>query len=96
MSDLAGSEEAQREYDVTLTQMDKLDSADCIVLAVAHTEYVQAGWEFARQLLSGGEGVVFDIRGGLPRERTLKQSACGDSDGAIEVIANLHVARDAL
>ena len=65
---LADSEESEREYGVTLTQMDKLDSADCIVLAVAHTEYVQAGWGLVGQLLIGGEGVVFDIRGVLPRE----------------------------
>ena len=65
---LADSEEARREYDVTLTPIDKLASADCIVLAVAHREYVQAGWELARQLLSRGEGVVFDVQGVLPRE----------------------------
>jgi UDP-N-acetyl-D-galactosamine dehydrogenase len=65
---LADSEEAKREYGVTLTQMDELHSADCIVLAVAHTDYVQAGWELAGQLLTGGEGVVFDIQGVLPRE----------------------------
>jgi len=65
---LADSEEAKREYDVTLTPFDKLVSADCVVLGVAHREYVQAGWELTRQLLSGGEGVVFDIQGVLPRE----------------------------
>ena len=65
---LADSEEAKRDYDVTLTPLDKLEPADCVVLAVAHTEYVQAGWELARQLLSGGEGVVFDVQGVLPRE----------------------------
>jgi len=65
---LADSEEARREYGVTLTRMDELDSADCIVLAVAHTEYVQAGWELAGKLLTGGKGAVFDIQGVLPRE----------------------------
>ena len=35
---LADSGEAKREYDVTLTPIDELESADCIVLAVAHTE----------------------------------------------------------
>jgi UDP-N-acetyl-D-galactosamine dehydrogenase len=65
---LADREEAQSEYGVTLTRLDKLDSADCVVLAVAHTEYVQAGWELATQLLSEGEGIVIDIQGVLPRE----------------------------
>jgi UDP-N-acetyl-D-galactosamine dehydrogenase len=65
---LVDSEEAQREYEVTLIPFEKLDSADCVVLAVAHSQYVQAGWGLATQLLPGGEGVVFDIQGVLPRE----------------------------
>jgi UDP-N-acetyl-D-galactosamine dehydrogenase len=65
---LADTDEAKREYDVTVTPLDGLDSADCIVLAVAHTQYVQGGWELVRQLLSAGDGVVFDIQGVLPRE----------------------------
>jgi len=65
---LADSEEAKREYDVTLTPLEKLDPADCIVLAVAHTDYVQGGWELVRQLLSGSEGAVIDVQGVLPRE----------------------------
>ena len=53
---------------MTLTPLDELKPADCIVLAVAHTDYVQGGWALARQLLSRGEGIVIDVQGVLPRE----------------------------
>jgi UDP-N-acetyl-D-galactosamine dehydrogenase len=65
---LADGEEARHEYGVTLTPIGQLQPADCIVLAVAHTDYVQQGWKLVTSLLSRGDGVVFDIRGVLPRE----------------------------
>jgi UDP-N-acetyl-D-galactosamine dehydrogenase len=65
---LADRAEAKQEYDVTLTPLDKLTPADCIVLAVSHTEYMQGGWELATRLLSAGDSSVVDIQGILPRE----------------------------
>jgi UDP-N-acetyl-D-galactosamine dehydrogenase len=65
---LADSGEAEREYGVVITPRDKLDPADCVVLAVAHTEYVQGGWTLATQLLAGGDGIVVDLQGVLPRD----------------------------
>lgn len=66
---LADSDEAMQEYGVTLTPLSELAPAACVVLAVAHEEYVRAGWDLITGLLSAGEGVVFDVRGVLPRER---------------------------
>lgn len=65
---LVDSEEAMREYGVGLTQEKDLKDADCVVLAVAHDEYVQSGWATITRLLNGGGGVVVDVRGALPRE----------------------------
>ena len=65
---LVDIEEARRDCDLTLIPLDKLGPADCIVLAVAHDEYVQSGWKLVTRLLSGGKGIVFDIRGVLPRD----------------------------
>jgi UDP-N-acetyl-D-galactosamine dehydrogenase len=65
---LVDIEEARRDCDLTLIPLDKLGPADCIVLAVAHDEYVQSGWKLVARLLSGGKGIVFDIRGVLPRD----------------------------
>ena len=60
--------EATREYGVDLTAGDQLEAADCVVLAVAHDEFVGAGWELIEKLLIDGSGVVIDVRGVLPRD----------------------------
>jgi UDP-N-acetyl-D-galactosamine dehydrogenase len=65
---LADRDEAKDEYGVTLTPLDKLDPADCVVLAVSHAEYVQGGWALATQLLASGDGIVVDIQGVLRRD----------------------------
>jgi UDP-N-acetyl-D-galactosamine dehydrogenase len=53
---------------VDLIPSDQLEAADCVVLAVAHDEYIGAGWELIERLLVGGGGVVVDVRGVLPRD----------------------------
>jgi UDP-N-acetyl-D-galactosamine dehydrogenase len=60
--------EAAREYGVDLIVDDQLEAADCVVLAVAHDEYIGGGWELIQRLLVGGGGVVVDVRGVLPRD----------------------------
>lgn len=65
---LVNSEEAQHEYGVPVTPLEVLKPAECVVLAVAHEDYLRAGWELVTGLLSDGEGIVFDVRGVLPRE----------------------------
>ena len=58
----------EHEYGVPLTPIEKLRPARCVVLAVAHDDYVQPGWDLVTSLLAHGEGVVFDVRGCLPRD----------------------------
>ena len=65
---LVDGEEARHEYGMELTPLEALRPADCVVLAVAHKEYVREGWGLVSRLLAGGDGVVFDVRGILPRE----------------------------
>jgi len=65
---LVHAEEARREYGVPLVPVEKLKPARCVVLAVAHDDYVRAGWELVTSLLSDGEGIVIDVRGVLSRE----------------------------
>lgn len=64
---LASPEEAHEEYDVTLTPMDKLASADAVIFAVAHEDYVRGAWPMVRRLLKGGTGVVMDVKWKLDR-----------------------------
>ena len=64
----AEPQEAEHEYGLTLTATDALEPADAVILAVAHREYVEGGWDFVKSLLDGGRGVVADVRGVLDRD----------------------------
>ena len=66
----AQAQEAQHEYGLDLTDVADLEPADAVIIAVPHTEYVEGGWDFVTGLLSGGRGVVVDVRGILDREQT--------------------------
>jgi UDP-N-acetyl-D-glucosamine/UDP-N-acetyl-D-galactosamine dehydrogenase len=65
---LAHSEEAEHEYGLQLTPLEKLKPANAVILAVGHDAYKSEPWEFVRRLLVGGKGVVADVRNVLPRE----------------------------
>ena len=64
---LVNREELMDEYGIELTPEKELRPADCVVLAVAHDEYVKSGWKLITRLLDGADGVVVDVRGVLPR-----------------------------
>ena len=38
-----------------------------VILAVAHDEFVRAGWGLVLQCLQGGSGAVLDVKGVLDR-----------------------------
>ncbi len=59
--------DAMHEYGVTLTNLDALKPADAIVMAVAHKEYLDAGWPMIENLLTGGTGLVLDVKIKLDR-----------------------------
>ncbi len=60
--------EAEQEYGVTLTAREALRPAHCVVLAVAHREYIADGWDSVAGLLEPGPSVVIDVKGALPRD----------------------------
>ena len=64
---LADAADASHEYGVTLTELDALQPADAIVLAVAHQHYIEAGWPLVQKLLVGGAGLVLDVKMRLDR-----------------------------
>jgi UDP-N-acetyl-D-galactosamine dehydrogenase len=64
---LASPEEARHEYDLALTDLDRLRPADAVILAVSHEDYVRGGWPLVTRLLKGGQGVVLDIKSQLDR-----------------------------
>jgi UDP-N-acetyl-D-galactosamine dehydrogenase len=59
---LADATEAKREHDVDIVAQSALKPADAVILAVAHQEYVAAGWPLLRRLLRNGNGVVIDVK----------------------------------
>jgi UDP-N-acetyl-D-galactosamine dehydrogenase len=67
---LADRDEAKSAFGLELTAREALGPAECVVLTVAHDEYREAGWAGITSLLDGGNGVVIDVKGVLPRDRT--------------------------
>lgn len=66
----ADAEDAKHEYGIDLVDMKALKPADVIILAVPHSEYVDGGWPLVQKLLTGGQGLVMDIKGRLDRATT--------------------------
>jgi UDP-N-acetyl-D-galactosamine dehydrogenase len=64
---LANAADAKHEYGVTLLDIGQLQPADAVILAVAHEHYVGAGWPLIQRLLSGGGGLVLDVKMKLDR-----------------------------
>jgi UDP-N-acetyl-D-glucosamine/UDP-N-acetyl-D-galactosamine dehydrogenase len=64
---LASAADAKHEYGVTLTELEALQPADAVVLAVAHGSYRDGGWPLIQRLLTGGEGLVLDVKMKLDR-----------------------------
>jgi UDP-N-acetyl-D-galactosamine dehydrogenase len=66
---LADPADAMHEYGVTLTDFEALQPADAVIVAVAHKSYVDAGWPMIQKLLSGGQGLVLDVKMKLERSK---------------------------
>jgi UDP-N-acetyl-D-galactosamine dehydrogenase len=64
---LANPADAKREYGLIITKLHALRPADAVILAVAHDVYVDGGWTIIQELLSGGSGLVFDVKAKLDR-----------------------------
>jgi UDP-N-acetyl-D-glucosamine/UDP-N-acetyl-D-galactosamine dehydrogenase len=64
---LANPEDAKHEYGLTITELGGLRPADAVILAVAHGSYIEGGWPLIQKLLTGGSGLVFDVKMKLDR-----------------------------
>ena len=63
----ADPDEAAREYEVEVVAGDALRPADAVIVAVAHSTFVEQGWPGISALLRGSRGVVIDVKGVLDR-----------------------------
>ena len=64
---MADAADAKHEYAVALTELEALQPADAVVLAVAHDLYIDGGWPLIQRLLRGGGGIVLDVKTKLDR-----------------------------
>ena len=65
---LVDPQEAHEEYGVRVVEGDQLKPADAVVLAVAHNQFLDEGWELPKALLKEGRGIVIDVKGRMPRQ----------------------------
>ena len=63
----ADPDEAAREYEIEVVARDALRPADAVIVAVAHSTFVEQGWPGITALLRGSRGVVIDVKGVLDR-----------------------------
>jgi UDP-N-acetyl-D-galactosamine dehydrogenase len=63
---LAEPDAVAREFGQAVTPLDKIRPASCVILAVAHQQYVTQGWPLVSSLLDRPNGVVIDVRSTLP------------------------------
>jgi UDP-N-acetyl-D-galactosamine dehydrogenase len=64
---LANPADARHEYGVALIELDALQPADAVILAVAHASYLDGGWPLVQKLLIDGAGLVLDVKMKLDR-----------------------------
>jgi UDP-N-acetyl-D-galactosamine dehydrogenase len=64
---LANPEAVMQEYAMTLTDVEALQPADAVILAVAHDRYTDGGWPLIQRLLRDGAGLVLDVKLKLDR-----------------------------
>jgi UDP-N-acetyl-D-galactosamine dehydrogenase len=65
---MANKRDAEHEYGIRLTDMDKLKPADAVILAVPHADYLAQGWPLIQRLLKDGDGVVMVVKSKLDRQ----------------------------
>ncbi len=61
---------AADEYGLKLTALADVGQQDGVVLAVSHDEFRAAGWPAITAMLRESGGIVFDVKGILPRADT--------------------------
>jgi UDP-N-acetyl-D-galactosamine dehydrogenase len=65
---LASPDEARHEYGINLTEYDRLEPVEAVILAVPHETYLKSGWPFIVSLLKNAGGMVIDVKSRLDRD----------------------------
>ena len=63
----ANEEDAKREYGITLTKLDEIDNADCVIVAVAHNQFRDLTLNRIKNLfkkdITDDQKVLIDVKG---------------------------------
>lgn len=65
---LVDVQEVMRDLAIPFHSKPNLQKAQCVILAVPHQAFLQAGWTWLQSLLEQGRGIVIDVKGVLPRD----------------------------
>ena len=65
----ASAEDAERYYESVLLSSQQLKPAHAVILAVPHKPYKEGGWKQFEGLLLEQQGIVFDVKGALDRNK---------------------------
>ena len=58
------------EYGIKLTDIDRLEPVEAVIVAVPHETYLKSGWPLIVSLLKNARGVVMDVKSRLDRTQT--------------------------
>lgn len=64
---VADPDDAHSEFNIHVTNFNDIRPAHALILAVAHEQYKQLSWDDINKMIDGN-GVVFDVKGILPRD----------------------------
>jgi UDP-N-acetyl-D-galactosamine dehydrogenase len=67
---LASPADADREYGIELTELERLQPADAVIVAVPHEKYLNSGWPLISTLLKNTGSIVIDVKSRLDRAKT--------------------------
>ena len=67
---LASPADVTHEYGINLTDIDRLEPVEAVIVAVPHETYLESGWRLIVSLLKNERGVVLDVKSRLDRAKT--------------------------
>lgn len=71
---LTDKQDAEHEYDLSLTHLDQFKNLDAVILAVAHHEYLSLKKEDFLKMLKGNSKIIIDIKSVLDKEEFAKEN----------------------
>ena len=64
----ADPDKVRDEYGLELVDLQSLQPARAVILAVPHAVYLESNWDLVATLLEDGKGIVYDVKGRLDRD----------------------------